>query len=637
MKQKFTFCNYCHCNNAGSYVTKIHTKECIGIKSKIAKLIHFTKFNLIVFITMFFINIQLIYAQQEYALGDIPITQEEYNQLPKIDISQLAPIQSISMQQSSSTATPNLILNLITPTPGDQGSLGSCAAWAVGYCASSILAYNKYNNMTAALRSPMFLYNETFEDGNSCTSGRTVYEVLTYVKENGICQYDLMPYYSICDSVYVRAQNNSMFDAGLNRIVNWGTTTINDVDNLKSILTLGYPIVISFQVNESFYTMWNTDAIWNTIDDNTGTYIGNHACCIVGYDDVNDMFKVMNSWGSTSGDNGYFWITYDMIEENTLLAAYVLYGIKDDTYPTLFGNETLSINGDYYIKNLPSDAAVEWRCITTATAVEDVAYTRSALNITEKNDSTATFSMVRCPTVLSNGCYIHRGATDIRGEITLSNGAYQYLDKTILSTAPYAPIIDYTTPMPVWYKGQSRTLDEIVYSNSSGFPYIFTNTDVDIEWTILRPDGVGIQVSTYDLTYTPTVAGSHIFIVMNKLGIPNYNADTVYHTIINPSVVIGFNNPVTTQLNTYVYTELVEETNVASVSDVNTSILSNSTLYQGNYTIEIWSDMGIVYSQDIDGNTPNLQIPLAGLANGYYVVRLLIDDILVDTKQLLKQ
>lgn len=49
------------------------------------------------------------------------------------------------------------IVGLVTPPIGNQGTLGSCNAWALGYGCGSILAYNVYQDMTWAMRSPAFI------------------------------------------------------------------------------------------------------------------------------------------------------------------------------------------------------------------------------------------------------------------------------------------------------------------------------------------------------------------------------------------------------------------------------------------------------------------------------------------------
>jgi len=93
----------------------------------------------------------------EYKLGVKFLTDTEYNNLPKANWGILKTHSNI--QSISRTSTSDIIM-LTNPSIGDQGSEGSCVGWAVGYTATSILAYPKYNSWSLAKRSPSYVYNQ---------------------------------------------------------------------------------------------------------------------------------------------------------------------------------------------------------------------------------------------------------------------------------------------------------------------------------------------------------------------------------------------------------------------------------------------------------------------------------------------
>jgi C1A family cysteine protease len=46
--------------------------------------------------------------------------------------------------------------------------------------------------------------------------------------------------------------------------------------------------------------------------------LGGHAVMAVGYDDENQWLIVMNSWGASWGDKGFFYLPYEYITNNNL-------------------------------------------------------------------------------------------------------------------------------------------------------------------------------------------------------------------------------------------------------------------------------------------------------------------------------
>jgi hypothetical protein len=64
--------------------------------------------------------------------------------------------------------------------------------------------------------------------------------------------------------------------------------------------------------------------------DYSGTRLGGHAMCVIGYDDYYEggAFQVMNSWGEEWGEDGLFWMRYNDFDYFTR-EAYGLYPMGD--------------------------------------------------------------------------------------------------------------------------------------------------------------------------------------------------------------------------------------------------------------------------------------------------------------------
>lgn len=88
------------------------------------------------------------------------------------------------------------------------------------------------------------------------------------------------------------------------------------VEGIKRLLCLGIPVVWCMRVTPmfgamAFYHDWKTSA---EIPPDISQIMGEHAVCIVGYDDECRRFLVENSYGPDWGDGGFFGLPYDSIQ-----------------------------------------------------------------------------------------------------------------------------------------------------------------------------------------------------------------------------------------------------------------------------------------------------------------------------------
>jgi C1A family cysteine protease len=88
------------------------------------------------------------------------------------------------------------------------------------------------------------------------------------------------------------------------------------VPYLKTCLAQNCPFVFGFTVYENFDKHdFKKNA---TMPKPQGKAIGGHAVTCVGYDETKQVFIIRNSWGSKWGNNGYFYMPYEIIAEHTL-------------------------------------------------------------------------------------------------------------------------------------------------------------------------------------------------------------------------------------------------------------------------------------------------------------------------------
>lgn len=196
------------------------------------------------------------------------------------------------------------------PAPGNQGLQSSCTAWAVAYALKSHQEYVEWGaehnwdlNDKNCLYSPTYIYNQLNE--GSYKTGTYISDAMDIITEQGVCSLSKMPYHSYD---YTTQPNAAQTEIASNfKAVGWAT--IRGVDAVKQQLNDNNGVVISVEVYDNFDNISENNP---TYDEAKGSYQGSHSVCLIGYDDVNQRFKFINSWGTSWGISGYGYISYDM-------------------------------------------------------------------------------------------------------------------------------------------------------------------------------------------------------------------------------------------------------------------------------------------------------------------------------------
>lgn len=227
------------------------------------------------------------------------------------------------------------------PPIGDQGSLGSCAAFATTYYQYTY-EVNKLNSITSEdereVYSPSWPYS-LLSNGNG--GGITVTSTYEMLSNFGCLKLEDLPYNKDTTVNYPTDMELEKVEALSTRLSSYGTydiaaegtvitsNTDTDLNMVKSALSNGKVLVVTSPFSwDSKYGFGNySDKLiyyrtkWSSIG---------HAMAVVGYNDniscdVNNngsieacekgAFKIANSWGDTNGDNGYIWVLYDALNK----------------------------------------------------------------------------------------------------------------------------------------------------------------------------------------------------------------------------------------------------------------------------------------------------------------------------------
>jgi len=216
-------------------------------------------------------------------------------------------------------------LSSMFPPVKSQGSQGSCVSWAAGYYIKSYQEkleknwnFSSLDNLASHVMSPAFIYNYHHKGDSSCKNkGMTLYSAANILKEKGIAKWLEMPYdQKVCS---VGPDDSVLEKAKANKIDSFKRTHIS---NFKTFLASNIPILIGVDVYSNFQScfkhskcMKEYTAAGSVLKSVQGSTNGGHAIVVVGYSDTKKAYKIINSWGTYWGDNGFLWISYQVFSK----------------------------------------------------------------------------------------------------------------------------------------------------------------------------------------------------------------------------------------------------------------------------------------------------------------------------------
>lgn len=228
---------------------------------------------------------------------------------------------------SRSIFPPRISLEKYCPTPGDQTSYMTCAAWSSAYHFRTIIEA-KQRGLTDKAEIDKLVYSPTWvyeilkpEGDDSCGEGLATARSLIVFKELGVPSYKSLPFacmpgdqatrFSKLDPMMEEAAKAKIRDLQILFLAKEGIDPQEKIKAIKKVLAEGYPVLVSHTLYDSFHAakdVWRTQPGEATASDRHGS----HAMVIVGYDDekYGGAFRYLNSWGPNWGDGGYVWVPY---------------------------------------------------------------------------------------------------------------------------------------------------------------------------------------------------------------------------------------------------------------------------------------------------------------------------------------
>lgn len=260
-------------------------------------------------------RLSLIFILITLSLGSLGQTSYWMGCLPEPD-PECLPQQADLLTKDLEYLPLRYSLEAYCPVPQSQGQYGTCTGWATAYAFRSILeavnrGWTDKTHITDEAFSPIFLYARIKKpDDMNCSMGSVISHAFAQMKDIGVAKkrdYDLMCSSFVPNEVLTTASRHKIanFQTIINNYFNPTSQEVT-VQKIKKAIANKQPVVISMKVYPSFF---NCKDVWN--GDKMGKF-GLHAMCVVGYDDekYGGAFRIMNSWGTKWGDNGFVWVRY---------------------------------------------------------------------------------------------------------------------------------------------------------------------------------------------------------------------------------------------------------------------------------------------------------------------------------------
>lgn len=198
-----------------------------------------------------------------------------------------------------------------------QGSLGSCTGQAIAGAIE--LLNNRNRKPTDVSRLFIYYYERVMLGTVNYDSGAYIRDGIKVTNKQGAPLERLWPY-NIRE--FKNKPSASAINDGLRRKVSRYERVANHEGCLDAINN-GFPVVIGFLVYQSFMSYQvSITGLMPYPNIRRERLLGGHAVLLVGYDKAKQHYIVRNSWGTSWGDKGYFYMPFSVIQDSRMSSDF---------------------------------------------------------------------------------------------------------------------------------------------------------------------------------------------------------------------------------------------------------------------------------------------------------------------------
>ena len=193
----------------------------------------------------------------------------------------------------------------------DQGSEGSCTAFST---IAALEFIGKKNNIDLSLSEQFTYYATRVNIANGPPiqdSGAYIRDAVKSTVHYGTCLETIWPYSNLFN---IAPSTNAYAEALKHTSIIYSSVVDNNIISIKSMLSSGIPIIIGFSCYSNIFTDNVTSS--GIIPLSNNNVVGGHAVLLIGYNESTKLFKFKNSWGTSWGENGYGYLSYDYFSKN---------------------------------------------------------------------------------------------------------------------------------------------------------------------------------------------------------------------------------------------------------------------------------------------------------------------------------
>ncbi len=203
------------------------------------------------------------------------------------------------------------------PTPSDQGMSAACVGWATTYGAQTIrMAFTREIKNRDVIDqkafSPHFIYNQV--KLKDCELGSEIPDALILMMTAG--NLPLRSFEEGANDCFIRPQSHHFLSAYPNRVKDFRKifspedARLEKINSVKFALIEGFPVIVAMEITQSFFALEKGEKTWYS-EIGSQNSLGGHALVIIGYDEIENAFEVMNSWGTDWANDGFAWVRYE--------------------------------------------------------------------------------------------------------------------------------------------------------------------------------------------------------------------------------------------------------------------------------------------------------------------------------------